>query len=161
MVSTLGIPKAMIKLATEHPQVHLALSLHATTDALRSEIMPINDRHNISELVTTIQEIEKIHHYPVMVSYILFDGINSSPQQAKELAEIMENRRIIFNLIPFNHIPGEQKFKRTSEEQLQPFKNTLIQAGFQVTVRRSFGPDIDAACGQLAASTSTNSPSPL
>ena len=148
-VSTLGIPNAMLQLAHDHPQVHLALSLHAPDNALRSKIMPINDRHDISELLYTLEQIEAIHHYPIMISYILFDGLNDHINQAKTLIEKLRGRRIIFNLIPFNTIPGELVFKKSSQEKFQPFKNILIQAGFPVTVRKSFGPDIDAACGQL------------
>lgn len=153
-VSTLGIPKGMLQLAHEHPQVHMALSLHAPEDGLRTEVMPINKKHNIAELLDTLKTIQSIHHYPFMISYILFKGLNDQLEHAQALRDLFDEawdkRRIIFNLIPFNEIP-ESRFKRTSEEDMQPFKNVLIQAGYPVTVRRSFGPDIDAACGQLAA----------
>ena len=158
-VSTLGIPKNMLRLAQEHTQIHLALSLHAPNDALRSQIMPINDRHDIRELIDTLEQIEQCHDYPVMISYILFEGLNDHPKQAQVLAEKLKGRRIIFNLIPFNAVPSEFNFKGTSQANIQPFKHVLIQAGFQVTVRRSFGPDIDAACGQLVTrSTPESSP---
>jgi 23S rRNA (adenine2503-C2)-methyltransferase len=150
-VSTLGIPAEMVNLAKNHPLVNLALSLHAPNDQLRSEIMPINFRHPISELIQTMAEIEKIRRSHIMVSYILFEGINDSNEQAQHLAELFAERRIIFNLIPFNVISDREHYRRTDEVQMNVFKRILMSYGFQVTVRRSFGPDIDAACGQLAA----------
>lgn len=149
-VSTLGIPRSMLSLAKDHPQVHLALSLHAPNDAIRRSIMPINDRYPIADLMETLIEIEKIHHYTVMVSYLMLKGRNDQREHAQELVRLMEGRRIIFNLIPYNSIDNDMDLEISNNVDFQCFKNTLIDAGFPVTVRHSFGPDIDAACGQLA-----------
>ena len=150
-VSTLGIPSEMLELVRRHPQVNLALSLHAPTDELRSKIMPINLKYSIRDLLECLEEMEPMHNRFVMISYILFLGLNDSAEQAQLLAKLFLGRRIIFNLIPFNCISDNLDFKRCDELQMNVFKRILITAGFQVTVRRSFGPDIDAACGQLVA----------
>jgi 23S rRNA (adenine2503-C2)-methyltransferase len=152
-VSTLGIPKAMLAMATEHPQVHLALSLHAPNDELRRRIMPINDRHPVSELIETLIEIEQKHHYRVMISYLMLKGLNDQLEHAHELVQRLDGRRIIFNLIPYNPVENELHLDHSENDDFQAFKRVLIEAGFHVTIRRSFGPDIDAACGQLAAKT--------
>jgi 23S rRNA (adenine2503-C2)-methyltransferase len=150
-VSTLGIPTAMETLVRRHPLVNLALSLHAPNDELRTKIMPINAKHSIADLLLCLEKCEPLHNRNVMVSYILFQGLNDHSEQAQQLADLFKQRRIIFNLIPFNSISQNDEFRRCDEVQMNVFKRVLMANGFQVTVRRSFGPDIDAACGQLAA----------
>jgi 23S rRNA (adenine2503-C2)-methyltransferase len=157
-VSTLGIPRSMLALAKDHPQVHLALSLHAPNDRIRRSIMPINDRYPIGDLMETLVEIEQIHHYTVMISYLILKGRNDQVEHAQELVRLMAGRRIIFNLIPYNSIDNDLGLEISNNDDFQGFKNTLIKAGFPVTVRHSFGPDIDAACGQLARKENHSTP---
>lgn len=146
-VSTAGLPEGILKLAREPFQVNLAISLHAPDDELRSELMPINRRHKIKDILKAVDEYILKTKRQVMFEYLLLDGINDSPEQAKQLAAMMKKPLYMVNLLNFNETFN---FKASPPERRKKFKEILDGRGVKATWRRSFGPDIDAACGQLA-----------
>lgn len=150
-VSTLGIPSEMLRLTRRWPEVQLVLSLHAAKEDLRSDMMPINAKHSVSELKKTMLEIESYRPGTIMVSYLMFRGLNDSLECAQDLADFLREHRVVINLIPFNETDlVDSRFIRNERQKTYDFRNFLIKQGFFVTVRESFGKDIDAACGQLA-----------
>lgn len=150
-VSTLGIPSEMLRLTRRWPEVQLVLSLHAANDTLRSDIMPINSRYSILGLLETMIEIESYRPGTIMVSYLMFSNLNDSLDCAQDLAKLLQGRRVVINLIPFNETNlVASKFMRNEKQKVYDFRSHLMDLGFLVTIRESFGKDIDAACGQLA-----------
>ena len=148
-VSTSGLVPQMYRIADE-TNVALAVSLHAPNDELRSEIVPINRRHPIKELLEACWHyVEKQNARSVTFEYVMLDGYNDKPEHARELAGLLRGRPAKVNLIPFNPYPGT-RFRRSSEEAIDRFRDLLIKGGVITTVRRTRGDDIDAACGQLA-----------
>jgi 23S rRNA (adenine2503-C2)-methyltransferase len=148
-LSTSGLVPQIYKLA-EEVNVALAVSLHAPNDELRNELVPINRKHPIAEL------LEACWHYndeqngrSVTFEYVMLDGVNDSPAQARELARLLKGRPAKMNLIPFNPFPGTQ-YRRSPSHVIARFRDELIQRGVLATIRRTRGDDIDAACGQLA-----------
>jgi 23S rRNA (adenine2503-C2)-methyltransferase len=147
-VSTSGLVPQMIRIADE-TNVALAVSLHAPNDALRSEIVPINRKHPIKELLDACWHyVEKQNARNVTFEYVMLDGVNDKPQHARELAQLLRGHPAKVNLIPFNPFPGTT-FRRSSEEAIERFRDLLIKGGVMATIRRTRGDDIDAACGQL------------
>src|SRR2546421_6510435 len=148
-LSTSGLVPQIYKLAQE-TNVALAVSLHAPDDALRNELVPINRKHPIAEL------LRACWHYlasrcgrSVTFEYVMLAGVNDSPAQARALARLLQGHPAKVNLIPFNPLPGTQ-YPRPSPPVIQRFRDELLQRGVLATVRRPRGDDIDAACGQLA-----------
>jgi 23S rRNA (adenine2503-C2)-methyltransferase len=147
-LSTSGLVPQIYKLA-EHSNVALAVSLHAPDDELRSRLVPINKLHPIAELLAACWHyIDEQNGRSVTFEYVMLDGVNDSPAQARALAKLLANRPAKVNLIPFNPFPGTP-FKRSPEEVVWSFRDVLLKAGVMATVRRTRGDDIDAACGQL------------
>jgi len=147
-ISTSGLVPQMIRIADE-TNVALAVSLHAPNDELRSELVPINRRHPIAELLAACWHyVEKQNARSVTFEYVMLDGINDRPQHARELAALLRGRPAKVNLIPFNPFPGT-RYRRSSEEAIERFRDLLIKGGVIATIRRTRGDDIDAACGQL------------
>mgnify|MGYP003412076405 FL=1 len=147
-VSTSGLVPQMIRIADE-TNVALAVSLHAPNDALRSEIVPINRKHPIKELLDACWHyVEKQNARSVTFEYVMLDGVNDRPQHARELAQLLRGHPAKVNLIPFNPFPGTT-FRRSSEEAIERFRDLLLKGGVMATIRRTRGDDIDAACGQL------------
>lgn len=149
-VSTSGVVSGLEQMIGQI-DVALAISLHAPNDALRSEIMPINDRWNISEFLSTVRRYlatSNANRGKVTVEYILLDHINDSVEQAHELAELLKDTPCKINLIPFNPYPGSP-YQKPSNSRIDRFQKTLMQYEHTVTVRKTRGDDIDAACGQL------------
>jgi 23S rRNA (adenine2503-C2)-methyltransferase len=148
-LSTSGIVPALDRLRERHP-VALAVSLHAPNDALRDQIVPINRKYPLSELLAACRRyLEAAPRDFVTFEYVMLDGVNDRPEQARELLALVEGTPCKFNLIPFNPFPGSS-YRRSPTEAISAFRNILMQAGYVVTVRRTRGDDIDAACGQLA-----------
>ena len=151
-VSTLGLPNEMLNLSKAYPEVQLALSLHAANNELRSKMMPINKKYSIETLLAVLKEIESFRKGTVMISYLMFKNMNDDIKQAEQLIELFRERKVIFNLIPFNSTELiSSAYQVCSRTRVQAFKTVLEKAGFKVTIRGSFGGDIDAACGQLAS----------
>jgi 23S rRNA (adenine2503-C2)-methyltransferase len=148
-LSTSGLVPQIYKLA-EETNVALAVSLHAPDDELRSELVPINRKHPIAELLTACWHyIDEQNGRSVTFEYVMLDGINDSVHQARALAKLLRGHPAKVNLIPFNPFPGTP-YRRSPLPAIQKFRDELIQRGVLATVRRTRGDDIDAACGQLA-----------
>ncbi len=148
-LSTSGLVPQIYRLA-EDINVALAVSLHAPNDALRDQLVPINRRHPIAEL------LESCWHYldaqngrSITFEYVMLDGINDQKAHARELVRLLVGHDAKVNLIPFNPFPGSD-YRRSRPEAIAAFRDHLNASGVTATVRRTRGDDIDAACGQLA-----------
>lgn len=148
-VSTAGIEKAIRRLADDGVKFNLALSLHAADDAKRSRIMPINDQNALTALMDALSSFYDKTHGRISYEYILFRGLNDSMQDAKRLASLCRKFPVRVNIIEYNPVDGVA-FSRADDETIDRFGKGLRDMGVTVTVRRSRGKDIDAACGQLA-----------
>jgi 23S rRNA (adenine2503-C2)-methyltransferase len=148
-LSTSGLVPQIYKLA-EVSNVALAVSLHAPDDALRNELVPINRKHPIAELLAACWHyLDEQNGRSVTFEYVMLEGVNDSPAQARALARLLKGHPAKVNLIPFNPFPGT-RYARSSAPVIQRFRDELLQRGLLATVRRTRGEDIDAACGQLA-----------
>ncbi len=148
-LSTSGLVPQMYKLA-EESNVALAVSLHAPDDELRNELVPINRRHNIAELLEACWHyIDEQNGRSVTFEYVMLDGVNDSPAQARALARLLKGHPAKVNLIPFNPFPGT-RYRRSRPEAILAFLDQVLKGGVMATIRRTRGDDIDAACGQLA-----------
>jgi 23S rRNA (adenine2503-C2)-methyltransferase len=149
-VSTSGMTRMIERLARDCP-VALAVSLHAPNDALRDELVPLNRKHPIDDLLDTCRRyLDAAPRDFITFEYCMLDGVNDSPAQARELAALVKHRvPCKFNLIPFNPFP-QSGLKRSPRERVTAFAKVLQDAGIVTTIRRTRGDDIDAACGQLA-----------
>src|SRR5581483_12356946 len=142
-LSTSGLVPQIYKLAQE-TNVALAVSLHAADDELRSELVPINRIHPIAELLEACWHyIDEQNGRSVTFEYVLLDGVNDSPAQARALAQRLRGHPAKVNLIPFNPFPGTH-YRRSAMPAIQRFRDELIQRGVLATVRRTRGDDIDA-----------------
>ena len=148
-VSTSGLVPAMDRLGEECP-VALAVSLHAPNERLRDELVPINCKYPLRDLMSACQRyLEKAPRDFVTFEYVMLDGVNDSDTQAYELLELTRKVSCKFNLIPFNPFPGSP-YLRSQAVRIKRFAEILIGAGVVTTTRKTRGDDIDAACGQLA-----------
>ena len=148
-LSTSGLVPQIYKLA-EETNVALAVSLHAPDDELRSELVPINRKHPIAELLAACWHyIDEQNGRSVTFEYVMLEGVNDSPAQARALAALLKGHPAKVNLIPFNPFPGT-RYQRSPRVAIERFRDELIQRGVLATIRRTRGDDIDAACGQLA-----------
>ena len=148
-VSTSGVVPMMDRLGREQP-VALAVSLHAPTDALRDELVPLNRKFPLAELMAACRRyLEFAPRDFITFEYVMLDGVNDSDEQARALIELVRTVPCKFNLIPFNPYP-ESGLRRSSAERVRVFLARLQDAGVVTTVRKTRGDDIDAACGQLA-----------
>lgn len=147
-ISTVGVPANMRKLADEGLQVTLALSLHAPTDALRKSIVPWAQGVSIATLIEACEYYFQRTGREVTLEYALLAGVNVDEHHARSLGAIARRLRANVNLIPFNQVEGIE-FQRPDDSVIQRFHSILESEGVNVHVRRSRGPDIDAACGQL------------
>lgn len=148
-VSTSGLIPAMDRLRERCP-VALAVSLHAPNDNLRDQLVPINKKYPIKELLKACQRyLQSAPRDFITFEYVMLQDINDSVSHARELARLVRETPCKFNLIPFNSF-SNSGYKRSSLETIRIFRDVLMQAGLVATVRRTRGDDIDAACGQLA-----------
>lgn len=148
-LSTSGLVPAMDRLREDCP-VALAVSLHASNDTLRDEIVPINKKYPLRELMAACQRyLEKAPRDFVTFEYVMLDGVNDAVRHADEIIALTRDVPCKFNLIPFNPFPNSG-YNRSSSDNIRRFKQRLMDAGLIVTVRKTRGDDIDAACGQLA-----------
>ncbi len=147
-LSTSGLVPQIYKLA-EVSNVALAVSLHAPDDELRNRLVPINRIHPIAELLEACWHyIDEQNGRSVTFEYVMLEGVNDSPAQARALARLLRGRPGKVNLIPFNPYPGTA-FRRSSDTAVERFRDELLRGGVMTTTRRTRGDDIDAACGQL------------
>ncbi len=148
-LSTSGIVPNLTRLKTRCP-VALAVSLHAPNDALRDVLVPINQKYPLAQLMAAIRDyLEAAPRDFVTFEYVMLNGVNDTVQQAHELVALVGDLPCKFNLIPWNAFP-EAPYQRSSNNAIHRFREVLQTAGFVVTVRKTRGDDIDAACGQLA-----------
>jgi 23S rRNA (adenine2503-C2)-methyltransferase len=148
-LSTSGLVPQMYKLA-QVSNVALAVSLHAPDDALRNELVPINRKHPIKELLAACWHyLDEQNGRSVTFEYVMLDAVNDSPAQARELVRLLRGHPAKMNLIPFNPFPGT-RYRRSPTAVIQRFRDELLRGGVLATIRRTRGDDIDAACGQLA-----------
>jgi 23S rRNA (adenine2503-C2)-methyltransferase len=149
-VSTVGWIPGIDRMAEEGPPVRLALSLHAADEALRSELMPVNDRYPLSDVLDACLRWHERRKRQVFVEYLMLDGVNDRYEQALALAELLEPRRAFkVNLIPYN--PTDAGYRGSGRDAIAAFRAALEERGIRTTVRLTRGRDIAAACGQLAA----------
>lgn len=148
-VSTAGIAKAIKRLADDHSKVNLALSLHAATDEKRDPIMPINEANNLEVLMDALEYYYRNTGNRISYEYIAFQDYNDSLEDAKALNQLCNRFPVRINIIEYNPIDGAE-FEASKADRLDRFARYLRDKGIMVTVRRSRGKDIDAACGQLA-----------
>jgi 23S rRNA (adenine2503-C2)-methyltransferase len=149
-VSTVGWIPGIERMAAEGPPVRLALSLHAPDEALRSELMPVNDRYPLSDVLAACLRWHERRRRTVFVEYLMLAGVNDRYEQALALAELLEPRRAFkVNLIPYN--PTDAAYRGSGRDAIAAFRVALEERGVRTTVRLTRGRDIAAACGQLAA----------
>jgi 23S rRNA (adenine2503-C2)-methyltransferase len=157
-ISTVGWIPGIERLAKQPMPLRLALSLHAADEALRSELMPVNDRYPLSEVIEACRAFYERKRRRVFVEYVMLAGVNDRYEQALALAGTLSSKGAdaapIFkvNLIPYNPT-GAESFRGSTRESIAAFRTALQSRGIPATVRLTRGRDIDAACGQLAALT--------
>jgi 23S rRNA (adenine2503-C2)-methyltransferase len=148
-LSTSGLVPQIYKLA-EECNVALAVSLHAPNDELRNELVPINRKHPIAELLAACWHyIDQQNGRSITFEYVMLDGVNDKPEHARQLARLMQGHPAKLNLIPFNVFPGT-RYRRSPAATMLKFRDILNDHGVIATTRRTRGDDIEAACGQLA-----------
>jgi 23S rRNA (adenine2503-C2)-methyltransferase len=148
-VSTVGVLPQLEPLLAVAP-INLAVSLHATTDAVRDELVPLNRRYRLAALLDTLRSLDTVNpRRPVFFEYTLIAGVNDSPEDARRLAPLLHGIPSKLNLIPMNPHP-DAPYRPPSEAGVDRFLREVAATGLRVTLRRSRGPDIQAACGQLA-----------
>jgi 23S rRNA (adenine2503-C2)-methyltransferase len=148
-ISTVGWVPGIDRLAECEMPISLALSLHAPNDGLRSQIMPVNERYPIAEVLAACDRYRAARRRKVFVEYVMLDGVNDHPGHARELAELLDPRVYKVNLIPYNPTGA---YDGSSPERIERFRTILAGNRITATVRLTRGRDIAAACGQLAAS---------
>jgi len=149
LVSTVGIPDAMIRCAKRFPRMGMALSLHSARQARRESLIPLARRYPLELLRKAMEQVTSIQSQPLMVEYLLLDGLNDTDQDLSELIAYLRGLRVHINLIPYNAISEDAGLIGTAVKRRRWFATALICAGFTATVRYSLGADIAAACGQL------------
>jgi len=145
-ISTCGLVPKIEEFGNLPLQVNLALSLHASNDEVRNKIMPVNKAYNISQVMSAIKNYINKTNRRVTIEYVMLNMVNDSINNALELAHILKGMNVYVNLIPYNET-NNLEFKKS--ERIQEFKDALLKCGINVTVRREFGGNISAACGQL------------
>ncbi len=147
-ISTVGWIPGIDRLAEQDRPIRLALSLHAADEALRSEIMPVNDRYPLAEVLAACARFYERRRRKIFVEYVMLDGVNDAPHQAAQLARVLDPKVYKVNLIPYNPTGS---YDGSPRDVIETFRATLEERGVEATVRLTRGRDIDAACGQLAA----------
>jgi 23S rRNA (adenine2503-C2)-methyltransferase len=149
LISTVGIPDAMVRCARRFPAVNLALSLHSVRQDVREQLIPLATKYSLDELRAAVASVNRIQKNSVMIEYLMLAGVNDSSDDARELAAWLAGLDAHVNLIPYNSIESAPQWKTTAQPERDTFAGVLRQAGFTTTIRYSLGTDISAACGQL------------
>jgi 23S rRNA (adenine2503-C2)-methyltransferase len=152
LVSTIGVPAAMLRFVERYPKIRLALSLHAARPDVRARLMPHGGAPALAKIRAALPALTQ--HGNFMVEYLLLEGINDGPEDLSALVEFLGGIKAHINLIHFNQFPGVA-FRPVTDAAREAFAHALRRAGYKVTLRHSLGTDIAAACGQLAGSKST------
>lgn len=148
-ISTSGIVPQILKLSNENRQLTLALSLHAPNHEIRKQLIPVENKYHVEEVVKALHQLTQKTGRRVTIEYVLIDGINDTPELAKEMNYLLKGLNYNVNLIPYNSV-NRDDFKAPSAKNINIFKYILEQSGRKVTVRLERGSDILAACGQLS-----------
>jgi 23S rRNA (adenine2503-C2)-methyltransferase len=148
-ISTVGWIPGIDRLAQTPMPIRLALSLHAADESLRSELMPVNDRYALSDVLAACRAHYERKRRMIFIEYVMLAGVNDSYVQARQLADVLDPRIFKVNLIPFN--PTDASFEGSSPKAIDAFRAELERHGIGATVRLTRGREIAAACGQLAA----------
>ena len=149
-VSTCGLPDRIREYAKEGLQTNLAISLHAPNNELRDKLMKINKAYPLEVLMPAIKEYESVAGRRVTYEYLLLEGINDTKECAEQLIKLIKGTNGYVNLIPYNET-NKNDYKRSSGNRVHTFLDILMKGGVKATIRKEFGSDIDAACGQLKA----------
>ena len=147
-LSTCGLVPKIDELAEHKLQISLAISLHGPTNEIRNQIMPVNKAYPVEELIAACRRYYEKTSRRIHFEYAMIDGLNDSPEQAKQLLALLKGLPAHVNLIPLNHVE-ESPLKPSTKAAVAAFQNILEQGGVTATVRRTLGSDIDASCGQL------------
>jgi 23S rRNA (adenine2503-C2)-methyltransferase len=156
-LSTVGLLPALERLAREPIMPNLAISLHAPTDAQRGELVPLNKKYGVADVIRACKQFPLRKRSRITFEYVLLAGVNDSPQDARVLAKLVASVKCKLNLIPLNAAPGIP-FERPSDGAIDRFAKVLAERGVTVSVRKSRGRDIRAACGQLIVEGQRKSP---
>jgi 23S rRNA (adenine2503-C2)-methyltransferase len=156
-LSTVGLLPALERLAREPIMPNLAISLHASTDGQRGELVPLNRKYGVSEVIDACRRFPLKRRGRITFEYVLLAGVNDRPEDARRLAKLLAGVKSKVNLIPLNAAPGIP-FERPSDEAVDRFAGILAERGLTVSVRKSRGRDIRAACGQLIVEGQKRSP---
>ncbi len=148
-ISTVGWIPGVEQLAADPMPIRLAFSLHAADQALRSELMPVNDRYPLADVIAACEAYYERKRRKVFIEYVMLAGVNDSHVQATQLADALDRRVFKVNLIPYN--PTSSPYQGSSPKAIEAFRAELERHGLDATVRLTRGREIDAACGQLAA----------
>ena len=148
-ISTVGWIPGILRLTESDMPLRLALSLHAPDEALRTQLMPVNERYPLEQVLEACEEFYERRRRRIFVEYVMLAGVNDRYAQALQLAKLLDRRMYKVNLIPYN--PTDSTYDGSSREAIAAFRTVLEQHGIEATVRLTRGRDIDAACGQLAA----------
>jgi len=149
LISTVGIPDAMIRCARRFRQVNLALSLHSVRQRVREQLIPLAAKYSLDQLRAAVAAVNKIQQNTVMIEYLMLEGLNDSIDDARELAAWLTGLDVHVNLIPYNPIDAAPHLRTTDRTERDAFAEILRVAGFTTTIRYSLGADVAAACGQL------------
>jgi len=151
LVSTVGLPEAMIRCARRFPTVNLALSLHSANQTTRERLIPLARRYSLASLRRAVAELNRIQaaNSDVMIGYLMLAGVNDSLDDARELIAWLDGLRVHVNLIPYNPIDDAPHLAGSDRPTREAFGERLKAAGFNTTIRYSLGADVAAACGQL------------
>ena len=149
-VSTCGLVPGIMRYAHEGMQTNLAISLHAPNDEIRNQLMPISKAYPMDKLMEAVKYYEKEADRRVTFEYIMLKDVNDTIECARQLVKLIRGTKAYVNLIPYNPV-DEKSFKRSEDDNVHRFFSYLMQHGVTTTVRKEFGNDIDAACGQLRA----------
>jgi 23S rRNA (adenine2503-C2)-methyltransferase len=151
-LSTVGVLPALNRLASEPLMPNLAISLHATTEDTRDALVPVNRKYGLKDLLDACRRFPLKKRNRITFEYVLLEGVNDTPEDARRLARLLIGIRSKVNLLPLNEAPGIP-FSRPSDDRVNEFARILAEAGLTVSVRKSRGRDIRAACGQLITET--------
>jgi 23S rRNA (adenine2503-C2)-methyltransferase len=158
-VSTVGLVPGILELAARPEQFRLAVSLHAPETGLRAKLVPIERKYPLPELLKALRVFDAAGGRRITFEYVMIDGVNDEPEQARQLAVLVREFGAHVNLIPFNPIPGTD-WRPSAPGRLRAFAAILEASGIPATIREPRGRDISAACGQLRAEHETKPPRP-
>jgi len=156
-LSTVGVPAGLTRLANEPVMPNLAVSLHAATNDLREQLVPVKRTYSLTDVIAACRQFPVARRRRITFEYVMLAGVNDSVRDATRLATLLRGIRAKINLIPLNEAPGIP-FRRPSDAHVDRFARTLSHRGATVSVRKSRGRDIRAACGQLIVESGTASP---